>query len=464
MNRPNTQNLLEGSIARALWTLSGPIVFANILQTAYQLTDTFWVGRLGASAVAAVSVSFPLIFLVISLGGGLAIAGTVLVAQFKGKGDQQQVNYYASQTMSILMIIAVTISILGYLFTAEILGLINLDYDVYTQAVSYMEVTFIGFSFLFAFFAFQGLMRGVGDVITPLIIVLCTMLLNLVLDPLFILGWGPVPAFGVAGAAWATLGTQGIAGLVGIGLLFAGVTDIHLKPKYIIPEMAAISRIVKLGLPASIDQSIRALGLTVMTILVTAFGTLAVASYGIGIRILSFVIIPAVGFAQATSAIVGQNVGAGQDERAIKSARLAVGIIFGVLTVAGILIFAFAPLIITAFIPDDPSVIAEGSHFIRIVALTFGFIGVQQVIGGAFQGGGNTTASMILSLIVLWVLRFPLALVLSHVLGWGADGIWWAFPISNVVSAAIAVIWFTQGNWIRRVASRSPEPIPATGK
>jgi len=162
---------------------------------------------------------------------------------------------------------------------------------VLAGAVSYLQISFIGVIFLFAYFVFQSLMRGVGDVKTPMYIVFGTVLLNLVLDPLFIFGFGPIPAYGVSGAAIATIGTQGIAAIIGIMMLFSGRYGIHLKRNHLKPDFAIIKKMFKLGYPASIEQSARALNFTVMTLLVASFGTLAVASYGIGFRILSFIII-----------------------------------------------------------------------------------------------------------------------------------------------------------------------------
>ncbi|MAS36635.1 MAG: MATE family efflux transporter [Anaerolineaceae bacterium] len=459
LQKSNHNNaILEGSIIGSLTRLAVPIVLANVLQTAYQLIDTFWVGRLGAEAVAAVSISFPLIFLMVSLGGGLAVAGSVLVSQFKGRGEPDQVNYYATQTLSTIFLLSIAISVVGYFLTAPILGLLQVEPAVYDAAANYMQVTFVGFTFLFGFAVFQGLLQGVGDVITPLVIVFGTVLLNLLLDPLFIFGWGPIPASGVAGAAWATLGTQGLALIIGIALMIRGKTEIKLERRYLVPRMSAVRRIFTLGFPASVEQSIRALGLTVMTVLVTAFGTMPVAAYGIGTRILSFVIIPALGFSMATSALVGQNIGANQEDRARRIARIAAWITFVLLSVIGVVVFFFAEPITRAFIPDDPAVIMEGTNFIRIFALTFGFIGMQLVLNGAFRGAGNTLAAMIMAIVALWVLRFPVAWVLANPLGMNEQGIWWSFPISNIVAGVLAVAWFSYGRWMRNITSEATVP------
>ncbi|MEJ2053940.1 MAG: MATE family efflux transporter, partial [Calditrichaceae bacterium] len=183
-------DLTEGPILKSLISLTVPIILANLLQTAYQLTDTFWVGRLGTDAVAAVSISFPIIFLTISLGSGLTVAGTIFVAQFKGKKDQQAVDHITSQTLFMVVIISSILAVIGYILTPAIIRLMGTESKVYAGAVSYLKISFIGMVFTFTYMAFQSLMRGVGDVKTPMYIVLGTVLLNLALDPLFIFGYG----------------------------------------------------------------------------------------------------------------------------------------------------------------------------------------------------------------------------------------------------------------------------------
>ncbi len=440
-------NLTEGPILKSLVTLSIPIIFANILQTAYQLTDTFWVGRLGTVAVAAVSISFPIIFLIISLGGGLAIAGTILVAQYKGKNNKEVVNYITAQTLLMVVITSVILAGIGYILSAFFVRLMGVDIDVFSGAVSYMKISFLGIIFMFTYMVFQSLMRGVGDVKTPMYIVLGTVLLNLILDPLFIFGYGFVPAFGVAGAAVATIGTQGLAAFIGIMLLLKGRHQIQLRLKDLKPDLPLIRKMVRLGFPASVEQSTRALGITAMVSLVATFGTLTLAAYGIGSRVLSFIIIPALGLSMSTSTLVAQNIGAGKIKRAEKIAKLSALTGFAVLTITGVIVFLFARQISAIFIPGESETIRASALFIRIMALTFGFIGIQMALNGAFRGSGNTMISMVLSIISLWVLRVPLAYVLSYHTALAEIGLWAAFPVANIIAAVIAMTWFGRGTW-----------------
>lgn len=440
-------NLTEGSILKSLIVLAVPIIFANILQTAYQLTDTFWVGRLGTDAVAAVSISFPIIFLIISLGSGLAMAGTILVAQYKGRNDQKAVNHITSQTLMMVVIISIILAAIGYILSPFLIGLMGAEPGVYSSAVSYMKISFIGMIFMFTYMVFQSLMRGVGDVKTPVYIVLGTVILNLFLDPLFIFGYKFIPAFGVSGAAMATIATQGLAAIIGIMLLIKGRPQIQLHLNDLKPDISLIKRMFKLGFPASIEQSARALGMTIMTFLVATFGTLTLAAYGIGSRILSFVIIPSMGLSMATSTLVGQNMGAKKLDRVEKVVKLSslAGFIF--LTLVGIIVFFFANQISAIFIPGEIGTIQSSALFIKIMALTFGFIGVQMALSGALRGTGNTMVSMVLSIISLWVLRFPLAYILSMHTNLAEVGLWVAFPAANVIAAIVTISWFARGTW-----------------
>ncbi len=455
-----TKSLTEGSIVRALITLAVPIVLANILQTAYQLTDTFWVGRLGVDAVAAVSLSFPIIFLLISIGGGFTIAGSILIAQYKGKKEQDNVDHIAAQTIIVALFSALVLSTIGYLLAEPIIRLMGADPAVLSSAVSYLQISFLGTVFLFGFFVFQSVMRGAGDAKTPMLIVLGTVLLNLLLDPLFIFGYGPIPAFGVSGAAMATIGTQGLAALIGMCLLFSGRYGVHLKKQHLRPDKATIKRLFKLGLPASVEQSTRAMSFTIMTLLVASFGTIAIASYGIGFRILSFIIIPALGLSMANSTLVGHNIGAEKIERAAKTSRISSLIAFMTLFIAGILLFIFATPAAATFIPGNSTVIEESATFIRIMALSFGFIGFQQVLTGTLQGAGNTMLSMMLTIATSWVIRFPLAYILSKHTALGVDGIWWSFPLSNILGAILVYAVYANGTWkSKKILSTTSDKI-----
>jgi putative MATE family efflux protein len=446
--RPGQNNaLLEGPILGSLLKLAIPVVLATLLQSGYQLTDAFWVGRLGGTGVAAVSVSFPITFLMIALGAGLAIAGSTLIAQNMGARNFEAVNHIAAQTLLMVAATSAVLGAIGFFVAPIILRAMGVDDDVFPGALMFMRWSFVGLVFVFGFTMYQAIMRGIGEVKTPLAIVAGTVLLNFLLDPLFIFGWGPIPASGVAGAAIATFGTQSLAMIIGVALLLSGRFQIHLHVRDFAPDVAFIRRAFTLGFPASIEQSMRALGLTVMTFLVASFGTTTIASYGVGGNVLGFVIIPALGLSLATSTLVGQNIGAGKVERAAAIARLSATISFVVLTTVGFISYLGAFRIAAFFVPKDTAVIQEGGRFLRIVSLSFGFMGVQLAFAGVFRAAGKMTAAMTLAVISQWVLQFPIAYMLSKHTSLGATGIWYAFPVANVGVAILALAWFLKGDW-----------------
>lgn len=446
----NKNNLTEGPILKTVLVLAFPIVAANLMQTMYQLIDTFWLGRLGPVAIAAVSLSFPILFFLIALGGGLSIAGTILVAQYKGKKEKGNVDYVAAQTVMIMFFLSLILSLVGFAFAPQVIKLMGVEEAVYAGAVSYLRISFIGVVFVFSFFVFQSLMRGVGNAKTPLYLVTGTVLLNLLLDPLFIFGFGPIKAMGISGAAIATIITQGLAAVIGLWILFSGKYGIHLKKKNLVWDFSLIRKLFKLGLPASIEQSSRALAITFITFLVTGFGTSVIAAYGIGTKILGFAIIPALGFSVANSTLVGQAMGAGKIERAEKASKVTSLVAFASLSLLGMLVFFLAEPICALFSPNSGLVLEMSVEFVRLNALFFGFIGLQQVFNGTFGGSGNTFTSMLLAILGLWVLRLPLVYFLSRHTSLSYRGIWWAFPASTLVAALTAWLWFKRGSWKKK--------------
>ncbi|HWA89379.1 MAG TPA: MATE family efflux transporter [Rhizomicrobium sp.] len=440
--------LLEGSIPRALFLLAVPIMGANILMVAYQVVDAFWVGRLGAAAVAAVSITLPVMFVLTALGMGFAIAGTTLIAQYTGARDHEMVDHVAAQTLLTILAVSILLGLLGYLLAPWLLREMRVAPAVFDGALSFMRIVFIALPFTFLYAMAQALMRGVGEVKAPLYIVATTVAINFVLDPVLIFGKLGMPAWGVAGAAIATLFSQLVAAAIALRLLFGGRYGIHLHWRDFKPDMAFVRRAFLLGYPASIEQSARGLGMMLLTFIIVSFGTVVTASFGVGTNVFNVVIIPAMGFSMATSTLVGQSIGAGNIARAEKVARLAAILTFSTLTAVGLLCMLFAPHIVRFFVPEDPAVIAEGAAYIRIVAWSFGFIGLQFALMGVLRAAGEMIPAMVISLVSQWVLQLPLAYALSRTMG--VDGVWWSTPIANVVTAVVAALWFARGSWKTR--------------
>jgi putative MATE family efflux protein len=450
---------LEGPIGVALVRLAIPISLGNLLQTGYQLTDAFWVGRLGAAAVAAVSVSFPVMFLVIALGAGFGIAGATLSAQYMGAGRQDMVNHVAAQTMLMVLVTSAVLGAAGYALAPYLLELLDVAPDVYTGALGFMRVSFVGVIFIFLYAMFQALMRGVGETRMPLMIVLATVILNFLFDPLFIFGWGPLPPQGVMGAAFATLTTQALAAALGMVIFLRGRHGIHLSWRGFMPDPVYIRRAFALGLPGSIELSVRGIGPMLLSFLVAGFGTVTLAGYGVGTNILQFVTIPAMGMSMAVSTLVSQNMGAGNIARAARVTMLGAMASFSILTAVGIVAYIFAPNLVAFFVPRAPDVISEGAQFIRIMCLAWGGVGVQLCIVAAFRASGNMLNAMVIALVSQFMFQFPLAYILSKHTSLQILGLWWSFPITNIAVAAIAACWFAQGGWKTTVLTEESRQV-----
>ncbi|MEA3506251.1 MAG: MATE family efflux transporter, partial [Elusimicrobiota bacterium] len=309
-------DLTSGPPVKKILKLSYPIIISNIMQVFYNLADTAWLGVLGKEAVAAMAFIFPIVFFVISIGLGVGIAGSIFVSQYEGAGRTDKVNYAAAQTLSITFILAVIFSILGYFFSPALIRLLGAGPKVVPLAVSYLKVLFPGLIFMFSFFIFNAIMRGWGDTITPMKIMVASNLVNIALDPVFIFGIGPSPRMGVSGAALATVISRLLASAIGIYILFKGKQALTLHIKYLKPNWVMAKKIFKLGWPATLEHSMRSAGSMALTSLVAAFGTVYVAAYSIGTRIFSMFIMPSLAVSMGVVAGVGQSLGAGLEKRA----------------------------------------------------------------------------------------------------------------------------------------------------
>lgn len=451
MNNINHDTELKSSVLlKNLLKLAAPITLAQLFQIAYQFTDAFWVGRLGEKAVAAVAMSMPVLFFMISMGIGLAIAGSTLTAQYFGAKNEKMLSQAAAQTMLMVVAVSIFFSFVGYILTPHILNLLGTDISILADAKSYLRIAFLGLVFNFSFFVFQSIMRSIGRPQLPVYIVIGTVILNFILDPLFMFGFWFIPAQGITGVALATIGTQSIAAIVGLTWLFSGKYGIHLHWHDFRPNFKFIKRAFLLGLPSSLEQSARSLSLTVVTGLIATFGTLAVAAYGVGTNILQLILMTAFGLAGANAALVGRHLGAGEPETARRMARISLKIAFSTFSTLALISYIFAPYLIQFFVPNDPNVIAAGAHYLRFISPIFGLIGLQIIVGSTLQAAGSTKTAMILTMISTWLIQIPFIYALSRFTNLGLDGLWLAFPLSSLVSVVMYLIVFKYSHWYKK--------------
>ncbi|MEI8067920.1 MAG: MATE family efflux transporter [Candidatus Shapirobacteria bacterium] len=441
------KSIIKMPVFKALFTLAIPIIMANLFQAMYQLTDSFWVGRLGGSALAAVSICTPIIFFAFSIGIGLAIAGSTFVAQYFGAKNHKMVGHAAAQTILMMISISILFSIIGLIFSSKILHLMGANPEIFDMALGFLRVSFISIIANFSFFIFQSIMRGIGRPIVPVYIVILTVLLNFALDPLFIFGYGPIPAFGPMGAAVATLMTQLLAATIGFKILFGGKHGIHLKLADFTPDFKFIKKAFSIGLPASVEQSSRSLAMILMTSLVASFGTVAIAAYGAGSNIVQVAMFVAIGLAVANGTLVGQNIGAKDIKQATRVIKLSSVIGFTLLSIIGAIAFIFSKQFISFFIPNDLAVINTASVYLRIISLSFGLISLQMIFANVFTAAGQTKTTMSLTIFSQWIVQIPLAYFLSRYTSLGLQGVWLSFLINNIVVTIVGFIIISRGKW-----------------
>ena len=464
-------DLTSGGIAGPLFYLSLPIVITNLLQTAYNLADTFWLGQFSTTALAAITFAFPMVFLLISLGMGVSVAGSILVAQNTGKGDRRAAEYAASQTVTFSLAVSAVAGAVGYFLVEDFLRLLGASAETLPAATSYMQVIALGLPFMFGFFIFIALMRGAGDTVTPMLVMFGTVVLNILIDPVLIFGFDGNPLFaildlgglestllaqtgytgsGVAGAAIATIVSRALAMVVGLAIMFRGAHGIEINLRDMAPDFTYARRIVSLGVPASVEGTGRALSVNLFLVIVSLFPQYVVAAFGIGVRVFSVIFLPAIAVGRGVETMAGQNIGAGKPDRAARSAGVASGAMFLVLSTMGVLVFAFPVPIVSAF-TDDPRVVEVGAEFLRWVAPSFGFIGVLRAYTGAFRGAGKTLVAAVISISTLAVIRLPFAWVASQsvpgLFPLPRQGVWAAFLVSNALGAFIAFSWYRTGSW-----------------
>ncbi|ELZ05444.1 MATE family efflux transporter [Natrialba asiatica] len=474
---PDEFNLTEGGIGKPLFYLSLPIVLQNLFQVTYNLADTFWLGRHSTASLSAITFAFPMVFLMISLALGLSVAGSVLVAQHIGAGNDRKAEYAASQTMAYAAVASIVLGAIGFVFVDDFLVILGTGPEISSLVADYMRVYSVGLVGVFGFAVFMALMRGYGDTITPMYVMGGSVFLNVVLDPVMIFGFQNNPLFGylgatgleaslleltgytgsgVAGAAIATVFSRALAFVVGLAIMFRGNRGVRIRLGQMVPDLSFGRKVVDIGLPASIEGTARSLSITLLLFVLAMFPEEISAAYGIGTRIFSVIFLPALAVSQGIETITGQNIGAEKPDRAAKTNHFGARAMLAVLTGLGIItILAARP--ISSIFTDNPTVAAESASFLRYTALTFGFIGVMRAYTGGFRGAGKTLFAAVISVVTLGLIRLPVAWLGAEAIG--ATGLWIAFPISNVIGGVIAYLWFKRGTW--REASLTESDIGA---
>lgn len=461
MRNTKAINLLEGNLVKNIVRLGYPMALGSLAQMLYNLADTFWLGKLGKEALSAPTIAFNIIFFLIAIGLGFSVSGTSLVSQYIGAKKNENANLAAGNLLGMLVGLSVIFSACGLLLGEPLLKLLKTPADAYGHTISYYRIVMAGMPLSFPIFVYQSAMNGYGDTLSPLKISLFTAGINLILDPMLIFGWWGFPELGVKGAAIATVFTRGLASSLGLYLFFSGKKGIHLKWRHLKPDIKIIKLVLKIGVPSAVGFSGSAVGFIVLMGFVNMFGSAVISAYGIAMRVVHLFMLPAMGISAAVTAIVGQNLGAGNIQRAKDTVGKGLLLMISIIALPTLLTAIFGKEVAMVFIPGDPVVHNISRIMFYITPPSLIFFGITTVLEGAFQGGGHTVPVMVNAITRLWIFRIPLVYFLSFVVWNGPDdidacvGIWWGMTVSNMLSFFLIFTWYVKGTWTKARIKKS---------
>lgn len=442
--------LTDPRLSRVVLRLAWPVFVSRLLHTLFHLANVAWMGQVGPAAIAAVTTSIFVMWTVHSLADMLAIGATSLVAQRIGAGDRRAAAATAGQGFFAAVMLGVAIAIAGIFGAGPLFRLITDDAAVSRAGATYLRfVTAVAPATLIIFLG-ESVFRGAGNTRTPMRVLLGTLVINIVLDPLLILGLGPLPRLGVLGAAIATAAAQCVGAAIYLVLFLRRRGPFPLGEMFrgFRPERAAIREMAGIGAPIALIGILFSVVYIGLSKIAAGYGTPILAALGVVNRIEGFSYLTAQGFSVAATTSVGQNIGAGQVERADRMARMARRWSVAITGLYGLIFLILAGPILRLF-TDDTTVLTRGVLFLQLVATAQPFMGIDIALEGALAGAGDTRPAMLIA-VPLSLVRLPLIVWLAGPMGIGAAAIWWVITITAIVRGIILEIWFRAGHWKRR--------------
>ncbi len=442
-----SRDFTQGSILVALIILAIPMILEMSMESMFAIVDTFFVAKLGSESVAVVGLTESILALIYAVGIGLSIGATATVARRVGEKDMDGAARTATHAVYLGVIVSVLMGAAGVIFAPRILHLLGAEPHVIEMGVPFMRIMLGTNGVIVFLFLLNGIFRGAGDAAIALRVLIIANGLNILFCPLFIFGIGPFPELGVTGAAVATVCGRGTGVIYAAWTLFGrsnGRLHVHREHWTFDPKL--LSGLVRLSGTAVLQFLVSTASWSVLVTIMAVFGTIALAGYQIGLRVIIFVLLPAVGLANAAATLVGQNLGAGKPERAERSVWIASGLNAGLLGFAGAFFVMFADLVISIF-TTDPEVAVIGRNCLRIVGYGYAFYGLAIVMESAFNGAGDTWTPTYLNLVLFWLFEIPLAYVLANHYGLGPNGIFWAITLAFSTLAVAAAFMFKRGRW-----------------
>jgi putative MATE family efflux protein len=457
-------SLIEGSIPRALLAFSLPILFGNVLQSVNGSVNAIWVGKfLGEAALAAAGNSNVVMFLLFGVMFGFSMASTVLVAQCVGAKNVPEAKRVVGTSAVFFLVLSLSVSFLGFVLAQSLLDMMQTPADVMPLALAYMRIIFLALPFMGGMFFVMAVLRGAGDSRTPFIYLVLSVVLDVALNPLLIFGLGPIPHFGIAGSALATLIAQAVS-------FFALVIHLYRTKHFLrihSNEMALfkvdwtlIKLLVSKGIPMGLQMFVVSSSMIALTSLVNRFGSQETAAFNAAMQLWNYIQMPALAIGAAVSSMAAQNVGAGNWDRVGKVATT--GVAFNWL-IGGILIslcYLLNRHALGLFLPTHGAAIDISVHLNQVIMWSFILFGTSMVLFGVVRATGAVMAPLIMLMISLWFVRVPFAYIMLN--RWHADAIWWSFPLASVVSVLLSIGYYRFGGWrkIRMgVAETSAVPI-----
>lgn len=457
MKKERSEMILHGNIYKIIAIISIPIILNNFIQQLYSLADAFWLGKLGTAEFASTSFTWPVVFLFNSIGIGLSIASISLISQLLGKKDFPLAQKYADTLINISLLFSIIFMLLGYFSADSIVNLMGATGYLAKYSIIYLKYSYLGIPFIFLYYIYSSILSAQGKNAIPTMISTTCVVLNMILNPIFIFDTIPFTSIsglglGVKGAALATVLTQGIMCIVGFIHLRFNHDKIKLNLQSLIFikwKKCILKKIYYIALPSVIGQIGTAIGFIIMNSFIQSYGTETVAAYGMVNRISGLLNIPPGGIGSAITSIIGQNIGNNNIKRVKETFKKASIIVIIMSIIIAFISFIFRYEILSFFInaPKDSELMIQANSYMFYTLITLVMLNMFFVYQGLFQGSGNSKYSMAIDMIRLWIIRLPLILFFKYYTGYGATGIWLAMSISNVLVTIIAHLIYLNGGW-----------------
>lgn len=447
------KDLTTGNEGKLIFQFAAPMLLGNVFQQLFSIVDSIVVGNVvGKDALAAVGASFPVLFVMISMIIGLVMGTTVVISQYFGAKDFVRVKR-AIDTMFVYSFFAsIVISVAGFFLSEPILRLMGLPEELMPQAVQYLRIYMAGMVIIFGYNGTSAALRGLGDSKTPLYFLIVATIANIILVILFV----AVFKWGVAGAAYATVISNGIALVLAIIYLNKTHKFIRIAVRGLHFDREILLQSLKVGLPTGVQQTLVAFGAIALMGIVNTFGTNVIAAFSVAGRLDALATIPAMSFSAAISAFVGQNVGANKFDR-IKAGLVSTLKMMGIVTLVTTLAIIFFGHYMMNMFTTDQEVIRLGDQYLTIVSLFYIFFTLMFIYSGVMRGAGDTLIPMFISLLSLWIIRIPFAWYFSGKIG--VAGIWWAIPAGWFVGLTLSYGYYKSGRWKRKAVVKYSENL-----